>query len=84
MLGYLASQPEVVVVVVCWDESREVEVLTAWGRLFMQRRGQCFYRSRRVTTLEPQDTLAAVSGDAQKVNLVGVRESEDKINLLDA
>lgn len=36
--------------------------------------GECFYRSRRVTTLEPQDTLAAVSGEAKKVLLVGVTE----------
>lgn len=34
--------------------------------------GECFYRSRRVSTVEPQDTLAAVSGVAQNVNLVGV------------
>lgn len=35
--------------------------------------GECFYRSRRATTLEPQDTLAAVSGEAGRVNLVAVR-----------
>lgn len=29
----------------------------------------CFYRSRRVTTLEPRRTLAAVSGVAVRVNL---------------
>lgn len=52
MLGYLASRPEVVVVL-CG---------AVWG---LEERGgdfswECFYRSRRVTTLEPQDTLAAV------------------------
>ena len=43
-----------------------------WGR-FSGRGGECFYRSRRVTTLEPQRTLAAVSGEAERVILVGVR-----------
>ena len=41
------------------------------GEIF--RGGGCFYRSRRVTTLEPQRTLAAVSGEAERVILVGVR-----------
>lgn len=50
---------------VVWDWRREVEVLMVWGRVFIQRSGECFYRSRRVTTPEPQDTLAAVSSEAQ-------------------
>lgn len=74
MLGYLASEPEaeVEVCVVCsegvvWDYRREVEVLMmlegGWGG--GEGRG-CFYRSRRVTTLEPQETLAAVSSGGRE------------------
>lgn len=42
--------------------------------------GQCFYRSRRVTTLEPQHTLAAVSGgDGERIRGRS-RESGDKLD----
>lgn len=37
-------------------------VFTAWGKLFIRRGGECFYRARRVTTLEPQHTQGAVRG----------------------
>lgn len=40
--------------------------------------GECFYRSERVTTLEPQHTLAAVSGEAGRVNLDGLRQIYSK------
>lgn len=35
---------------------------------------ECFYRRRRVTTLEPQHRRAAVGGEAERVNLDGVRQ----------
>lgn len=61
-------------------EERSGGLDDVWGRLYVGG----VYRSRRVTTLEPQDTLAAVSGEAEKVNLVGVRgrlrESGDKLD----
>lgn len=41
------------------------------GETFMQWSGECFYRSRRFTALEPQGTLVVFSGEAEKVNLVG-------------
>ena len=74
MLGYLASQPEAAVVcgVVSEPEERSSGGLDGVGETF-QAGGGCFYRSRRVTTLEPQHTLAAVSGGAERVILVGVR-----------
>lgn len=70
MLGYLASQTRgggggggV------WGNSRSG--VEKWRSLM----ARCFSRSRRVTTLEPQRTLAVVSG---RVNMDGVRkESQD-------
>lgn len=44
--------------------------------------GECFYRSRRVTTLEPQDTLAAVS--LRGTESILMRESVNEADLLDA
>lgn len=68
MLGYLASLTRSGGGGV-WGNSRSG--VEKWRSLM----ARCYYSSRRVTTLEPQRTLAVVSG---RVNMDGVRkESQD-------
>lgn len=64
MLGYLASQTRGGGGGVC---VREVEVLMA----------RCFSRSRRVTAVEPQRTLAAVwaEAEAEGANMDGLSKA---------
>lgn len=73
MLGYLASQAGGGVGGGAWSSlgTRGERSWQCWG-------WECFYRSRRVTTLEPRRTLAAVSGEAERVSLDGVRHFYSK------
>lgn len=71
MLGYLASQTRGGGSGVCVGQlrarRREVEVLMA----------RCFSRSRRVTAVEPQRTLAAVwaEAEAEGANMDGLSKA---------
>lgn len=73
MMGYLASRTG-------GGRRREAEVSTAWGgKLFIQWSGECFYRTRRVTALEPRDTQGAVRGETEGERWIQ-RESGDELN----